>query len=129
VLRPHWCLLILLALPCVASAEPISVPFGLDIASAGESTDASADAEPALDLTFEPSSSAVPRRPAAPKLPGAAAAAPAPKAPFSVGLDIRTRHEIGDEKRQQASDETPLASEVADKMKRSTFGLKGTYRF
>jgi hypothetical protein len=126
--RVLW-LLILLALPSVGRADPMGVPSGLVGEPAGESSDTSADAGSGLDLSFEPPLSAVRQRPAAPSLTGAASSPRAPITPFSVGLDIRTRHEIGDEARQEAAGETPLADEVADMMKRSTFGLQGTYRF
>jgi hypothetical protein len=124
----RWWLLILLALPGVARADAAWQPFGLDGGPAEENADAAADAEPALDLTFEPVTSERPQRRAATSL-APPSAERAPQAPFSVGLDIRTRHEVGDEARQEAADEPALADEVGAIMRRSTFGLTGTYRF
>ena len=120
-------LLILLSLPSVASADAVEF-FGPDIAPAGESAVASAD-EPVLDLSLEPAAVAAPPRRTVPSLPQPASGGRATEAPFSVGLDIRTRHEVGDEARQEAPEEPTLTDEVAGVVKRSTFGLTGTYRF
>jgi hypothetical protein len=130
VLRPHQRQQNQLAQPGVARADAAWQPFGLEIAPADESPDASAAAEPALDLSFEPvaAGNAEPQR-SIPALAPPASAERAPKAPFSVGLDIRTRHEVGDEATQEASEEATLTDEVSGIMKRSTFGLTGTYRF
>jgi hypothetical protein len=129
VLRRLLCPLILLILSGAASAEPIGVPLDLEIASADGGADASSVAEPGLDLDFEPPAPALPRAPIAPAPVRPESRAPTPKAPFSVGLDIRTRHEIGDEARQEPANAVTLPDEVAGMMRRSTFGLKGTYRF
>jgi len=129
VLRPLLCPLILLMLSGAASAEPIGVPSGLKLASAVEGVDASSDAAPGLDLDFEPPAPALPRAPIATAPARPESRAPTPKAPFSIGLDIRTRHEIGDEARQEPAEQAALPDEVAGMMRRSTFGLKGTYRF
>jgi hypothetical protein len=129
VLRCVLCPLILLMLSGAASAEPIGVPLDLEIASAGEGADAWSGAEPALDLDFEPPAAALPQPPIAPAPARPESRAPTPKAPFSIGLDIRTRHEIGDEARQEPADEATLPDEVAGMVRRSTFGLKGTYHF
>jgi hypothetical protein len=114
VRRSLLCLAILLTLPWAVHADQTSA------------------AEPVLDLSFDPALTATPS--AAPALPQAVAASPAREAErrFSVGLDIKSRREIGSPA-ARATAERPGPPTLADKVEgiveRSTIGVTGTYRF
>jgi hypothetical protein len=88
---------------------------------------AAADETAALDLSFDPdlptaqaTRRTAPRARARPQRPA--------EVPFSLGVDIKTRPEVGNGARQSASDPT-LTDEVEGVVKRSTFGVTGTYHF
>jgi hypothetical protein len=49
--------------------------------------------------------------------------------PLSFGLAVRTRHEVGDEARQDHDQPPGLGERVEDIVRRSTIGVTGTYRF
>ncbi len=111
----------LVALPCAAGADDVRAAEPAIV-----SADASDEAA-ALDLNVDPdlpSGQAIRRAAPRPQ------ARPESKAgePFSLGLDIKTRREVGNEARQSASDPT-LGDEVEGLVKRSTFGVTGTYHF
>ncbi|HEX5078218.1 MAG TPA: hypothetical protein VFV80_03645 [Geminicoccaceae bacterium] len=129
--RWFLCLSILLTLSCAARAERLSSvpaipPDGIPPAG-GEATD-----DAPLDLTFDPPSSAEEGGQAV--LPQIA---PAPaerhaEAPFSVGVEIRTRFDAaGPPRRAGGASQEPatLTDQVEGLVERSSFGLSGTYRF
>lgn len=118
--RFSLCLAILLTLPCAAYAEPSS--------AAG----ASADAAAVLDLSFDPDVAATPGT--EPVVPPAVATPPSRdiEGPFSVGLDIKSRREIGSPAARATADRPgppTLADQVEDIVQRSAIGVTGTYRF
>lgn len=117
------CLAILLALPCAAQAEQ----------SAPASTDPAADAVPGLDLSFDPAVAAEQAR-----VPLVERVEPGPqdsdaKAPFSLGIDVKTRRrDVRSPAAWAASarEEAPtLADKVEGIVERSAIGVTGTYRF
>ena len=118
--RSLLCLAILLALPCAAHAEQTSA------------AEVSADAAPVLDLSFDPAVAA--EQGAGPLVTHTNPAAPGRdvKGPFSVGVNIKSRREIGSPA-ARATAERPGPPTLADKVEgiveRSTIGVTGTYRF
>lgn len=116
------CLAILLTLSCAAHAEQGAVVVA----------DASADATPGLDLSFDPAGAAEQRAG-----PVVTHADPAPRGGdvdgrFSVDVNIKTRREIGSPAARATSDRgdpATLADKVEDIVERSMFGVTGTYRF
>jgi len=125
LLRLALCLLPLLFLPGIAGADSVSMSLlpGPELASA----DGDASGEQLLDLSVEPLEPA--QRPLRVRRVSPAPRAKAPEAPFTVvtvGLDFKTRREVGDEAKEDAAN---LVDEVSGIVERSTFGLTGTYRF
>lgn len=125
---------ILLALPCAASADQLGAAGSIrpESTPAIEGAGAPADAAPVLDLSFDPPLPTE-QRPravaphAAPAPPGRDAAVP-----FSVGVKIKTRPEVGRPASRASSDpedQQTLTDEVEGIVERSTVGLTGTYRF
>lgn len=92
-----------------------------------DETVSASDSRPLLDLRFDPALTPTQPLPSAALSPGPPDAGPASPPRFSLGLDLRTRHEVGDEAREDSSG--TLTEEVTGIVRRSTFGLKGTYRF
>ncbi|MGH6916515.1 MAG: hypothetical protein ACREJ0_02320 [Geminicoccaceae bacterium] len=133
-MRCLLCLSILLALPCAASADQLSAAGSIrpESTPAIEGAEASADPAPVLDLSFDPPLPAEQRPPAVaphaePAPPGRDAAAP-----FSVGVKIKTRREVGSPASRASSDpedRQTLTDEVEGIVERSTVGVTGTYRF
>jgi hypothetical protein len=129
--RSFLCLAILLALPCAAHAEQTGAAVRPEIKPAIE-TEASMDAGPVLDLSFDPAVAA--EQDLAPFVPQTAVAPPSRdvKRTFSLGVDIKSRREVGS-LAARATAERPGPPTLADKVEgiveRSTIGLTGTYRF
>jgi hypothetical protein len=125
------CLAILLPLPCAAHAEQTGAIVRPEIKPAVDA-EAFADAVPVLDLSFDPAVAAL--QDLAPLVPQAAAAPAARdlEASFSVGVDIKSRRELGSPA-ARATAERPGPPTLADKVEgiveRSAIGLTGTYRF
>jgi hypothetical protein len=130
--------LILLALPCAVRADDTGMFASIERDSAPISvrTEASGAAAPALDLNFDLDLS--PGRPTGvrnirPVASRAATSRPTPKveAPFSVGLDLKGQRDLGSPASRATADEEVLQTltDVEGVVRRSTFGLKGTYRF
>jgi hypothetical protein len=118
--RNLLCLAILLTLPCAAHAEQTSP------------AEASADAAPALDLSFDPAVATEQQGAAVVPQAGPAPAAGAAEGPFSVGVAIKTRREMGSPAARATADPPgppTLADKVEGIVERSTIGLTGTYRF
>jgi hypothetical protein len=131
--RSLLCLAILLALPCAAYAEQTSAagPIRPEMKPA-IAAEASAAAAPALDLSFDPAVAAEHQGAALVPQAGLPPAAGAAEGPFSVGVAIKTRRDIGSPA-ARATGAPPGPPTLADKVEgiveRSSIGLTGTYRF
>jgi len=139
VRRSLLCFAILLGLPCAVHAHaqqtdavvlPEKKPAVAPEAFAPESL---ADGDPLLDLSFDPAVAAV--EDLAPFVPQAASASPAPhiaERGFSLGVDIKSRREMGSPAARATAEEPgppTLADKVEGLVERSTIGVTGTYRF
>jgi hypothetical protein len=128
------CLSILLTVPCAARAGQLSAAGSIapESMQALERIDAATGAPPVLDLSYDPPVPA--ELGPQPVMPDAtpAPAEHAAEAPFSLGVKIKTRREVGGPVRRVASDpeEPPtLTDKVEGIVERSTIGVTGTYRF
>ena len=129
--RLPW-LSLLLVLPWVAWADDPGMaqePVPPEITAAVARAEAMFEPEPALDLAVDPIWPALqdthPVRPLAkPRRPEHTT-----QGPLSFGLAVRTRHEVGDEARQDHDQPPGLGEQVESIVRRSTIGVTGTYRF
>jgi hypothetical protein len=131
VRRLPW-LSILLVLPWTAWAGDAGMPQAPvppDLTAAVARAETAADFEPEINLTVDPSWSALQdMRPVLP-LAKPSRAKHDVQGPLSFGFAVRTRRAIGDEARQTHDEQTGLGEQVEGMVRRATFGVKGTYRF
>lgn len=128
--RSLLCLALLFVLPCAAHAQQTGAAIRPEVKPAIEA-EATADAAPVLDLRFDPAPAAASPRPVAPQSDRTPSSREA-KGPFSVGLDIKNRRNVGSPA-ARATAERPGPPTLADKVEgiveRSSIGVTGTYRF
>jgi hypothetical protein len=134
VRRLPW-LSLLLVLPWVAWADDPGMaqePVPPEVTAAVARAEATFEPEPALDLSVEPTLPALPALEDTRVIPALARVKrpePHAQAPLSFGLAVRTRHEVGDEARQDHDQPPGLGEQVEGIVRRSTIGVTGTYRF
>jgi hypothetical protein len=131
VRRLPW-LSLLLVLPWVAWADDPGMaqePVPPEVTAAVARAEATFEPEPALDLAVDPTWPALQdMRPVRPLAKPRRVEHDA-QGPLSFGLAVRTRHEVGDEARQDHDQPPGLGERVEDIVRRSTIGVTGTYRF